>query len=97
MSSTDETVHVTFTLPRDIYERVAQEAADEQRQPDELLSALVAAGLEARAPIRELLEQISTLYRARLARESQLHQSPDGVMQELRELREQIASDLYPR
>ena len=96
MSTTDETVHVTLTLPREIYERVAQEAADEQRQLDELLSALVAAGLEARAPVRELLEHVSTRYRARLAREHKLQQSPDEVLQELREIREQIAGELYP-
>jgi hypothetical protein len=97
MSTTDETVHVTLTLPREIYERVVREAADAHRQLDEILSALVAAGLEARAPVRELLEQVSTRYRARLAREERLQHTPDEVMQELREIREQIASELYPR
>jgi hypothetical protein len=46
--------------------------------------------------IRELLEQVSEDYRARLAREGKLEQSSDDVLQELRDLREQIARDLYP-
>jgi hypothetical protein len=45
---------------------------------------------------RELLEQVSEDYRARLAHEGKLEQSSDDVLQELRDLREQIARDLYP-
>ncbi|MBI4641507.1 MAG: hypothetical protein HY731_12480 [Candidatus Tectomicrobia bacterium] len=96
MSITDQPVQVTLRLPKDIYERVAQAAVHEQRQIEDLLSTLIAEGLDAHATMRELFEHVSEQYRARLAREGKLHQSSDGVLQELRTLREQIARELYP-
>lgn len=97
MSNTDQTVQVTLLLPKDIYERAAQAASKEQRQIDDILSTLIAEGLDAHASVRELFERVSEQYRARLAREGKLHQSSDDVLQELRTLREQIARELYPR
>jgi hypothetical protein len=96
MSTTPQTVQVTVTLPKDVYERAAQVAEAEQHQLGELLGTLVAEGLEGRASVREILERVSREYRARLAREGKLDQSPDEVLQELRELREQVARELYP-
>jgi hypothetical protein len=96
MSSIDQTVQVTLRLPKDIYEQVAQAAVLEQRQVEDLLSTLVAEGLEAHATIRELLEHVSEQYRARLEREGKLQQSSDDVLQELHDLREQIARELSP-
>jgi hypothetical protein len=96
MSRIDHTVPVTLRLPQDIYDRVAQAALMEQRPVEDLLSTLIAEGLEGHATIRDLLEQVSEHYRARLAREGKLDQSPDAVLQELRDLREQIARALYP-
>jgi hypothetical protein len=97
MSKTDQTMQVTLRLPKDIYERAAQAAANEQRQLEDLLSALVAEGLDAHATVRELFEHVSEQYRARLAREGKLDQSSDDVLQELHTLREQIARELYPK
>ena len=96
MSITGQTVQVTMRLPKDIYERVTQTAAKEQRQVEDLLGALVAEGLEAHATVRDLLEHVSEHYRARLAGEGKLHQSSEDVLQELRDLREQVARELYP-
>ena len=96
MSTRSQNVKVTLTLPKDVYERAEQAAAEEQRQLGELLSGLVAEGLEARASVRELLEHVSTQYRARLAREGKLEQSPDELLQELRGIREQVTRELYP-
>ena len=96
MSSIGQTVQVTLRLPKDVYERVTQAALMEQRQVEDLLSALIAEGLEAHGTIRELLEHVSADYRARLAREGKLQQSPDDVLQELRDLREQVTRALYP-
>ncbi len=96
MSSMGQTVQVTLRLPKDMYERVTQAALIEQRQVEDLLRTLIAEGLEAHMAIRELLEHVSEDYRARLAREGKLDQSSDDVLQELRDLREQIARDLYP-
>ncbi len=96
MSSTGQTVQVTLRLPKDMYERVTQAALMEQRQVEDLLSILIAEGLEAHTTIRELLEHVSEDYCARLAREGKLQQSSDDVLQGLRDLREQIARALYP-
>ena len=96
MSSMGQTVQVTLRLPKDMYERVTQAALMEQRQVEDLLSILIAEGLEAHTTIQELLEHVSEDYRARLAREVKLHLSSDDVLQGLRDLREQIARELYP-
>ena len=89
-------MQVTLRLPKDMYERVTQAALMEQRQIEDLLSTLIAEGLEAHATIRELLEHVSEDYRARLAHEGKLQQSSADVLQGLRDLREQIARELYP-
>ena len=96
MSSMGQTVQVTLQLPKDMYERVMQAALREQQQVEDLFRTLIAEGLEVHMTVRELLEQVSEDYRARLTREGKLEQSSDDVLQELRELREQIARDLYP-
>jgi hypothetical protein len=96
MSTAEQTVQVTLALPKDVYERVAQAAVDEQRQFNDVLSALVMEGLDAHSSVREVLEHVSAQYRTRMASEGRLDQSPDQVLQELRDLREQIARELYP-
>jgi len=60
-----------------------------------MAGALVAQGLAAHGTVRQLFEQASALYRARLAREGKLGQSSEEVLKELRDVREQIASELY--
>lgn len=87
---------MTLRLPTDMYERVTHAAGVEQRQVEDLLRTLVAEGIEAHTTIRALLEHVSADYRARLAREGKLEQSADDVLQELRDLREQITRELYP-
>ena len=96
MSSMGQTVQVTLRLPKDMYERVTQAARMEQQQVEDLLRTLIAEGLEAHTTLRELLEHVSEDYRARLAHEGKLDQSSDDVLQELRDLREQITRELYP-
>jgi len=96
MSTATETVQVTLTLPKDIYERAAETAQAEQLQVAELLGTLVAEGLIGRGSPREAFERASASYRARLAREGKLSQSPEEVLQDLREIREKVARELYP-
>ena len=96
MNSTEQIVQVTVKLPKEIYDRVVHAAAGEQQSLEDLLSVLVAEGLDAHASVRELFEHVSTQYRARLGREGKLDQSADEVLQELRAVREQIAGELYP-
>ena len=97
MSGPGRTVQVTLNLPKDIYERVARAVVEERRRLEDLLNALVAEGLDAHATVRELFECVSEQYRARLTGEGKLDQSADGVLQELRTLREQIVRELYPQ
>ena len=96
MSRTEQTVEVTLKLPKHIYERVSIAASGEQRQLEELLSTLIAEGLDAHASVRDLFERVSEQYRSRLAADGKLAQSSDDVLRELRALREQIARELYP-
>jgi len=96
MNSTEQVVHVTLKLPKELYDRVAYAAAGEHQPLEDLLSVLVAEGLDAHASVRELLERVSAQYRDRLTREGKLEQPADEVLQELRAMREQIASELYP-
>ena len=96
MSNTEQTVQVVLRLSKDVYERVARAATAEQRQLEDLLNVLVAEGLDTHVTVRELFEQVSEQYRARLTREDTLDKSADEIIQELRTLREQIAHELYP-
>ena len=96
MDANVQTFTVTLQLPKDVYERVSQTASHEQRAFEDMLSTLVGEGLNVHASFRELFEGVSAQYRARLIREGKSGQSSDQVLQELRELREQIANELYP-
>jgi hypothetical protein len=96
MNANVQTFTVTLQLPKDVYERVSQTASHEQRAFEDMLSTLVGEGLSVHASVRELFEEVSAQYRARLVREGKSGQSSDEVLQELRGLREQIANELYP-
>jgi len=90
------TVTVTLQLPRDLYDRASRTAIHEHHPLEELLSGLLAEGLNVHGTIREVFEGASAHYRARLLHEGKLSQSADEILHELRELREKIADELYP-
>ncbi len=96
MNTPAPTMQVTLRLPEEVYRRIEHAARHEHRQLDEFLSTLVADGLEAHATTRELFEKASVQYRARLDTDSKRSQSSDEVLQELRNLREEVAGELYP-
>lgn len=96
MTIADDMVQVTLDIPKDLYERVARAAEGERRKLEDLLGALVLEGLEAHTSVREVFERVSEQYRGRLAREGKLDQSADEVVDELRQVREQTARELYP-
>ena len=91
-----QTIAVTLPLLHDVYNLVSQAAASEGRSFEDLLGRLVIEGLDARASTREIMERVSVEYQARVSGEGKSQQSADEVLQELRELREQIARELYP-
>ena len=96
MSASTRTVQITLTVSRDVYERAALEAQAEELPIEELLTSLIAKEFNGRDGAREAFERASEAYRARLAREGKLDQSPDEVLEELRKVREQVARELYP-
>ena len=96
MNVNGQTITVTLQVPRDVYDRASQTASRERRPLEDLLSRLLAEGLNVHGTVREVFEQVSAQYRARLRDEGKLSQSADGIMQELHELREKIAEELYP-
>ena len=91
-----ETVQVVVELPADLYRMVGEAAATEHRPTGEVISNLVAEGFESRQTTRELLEKVSESYRQLLSASGKLNQTPEEVLSELRELREQVAVELYP-
>jgi len=96
MNVNGQTITVTLQVPRDVYNRASQTASRERRPLEDLLSRLLAECLNVHGTVREVFEQVSAQYRARLRDEGKLSQSADGIMQELHELREKIADELYP-
>lgn len=96
MSDTNQTIQVTLQLPRDVYQQAAQTADAEQRGLEDLLNLLIAEGLVAHTTVQQIWEATSAQYCDRLHREGKLPQSSDEVMQTLRDLREQVADELYP-
>jgi hypothetical protein len=96
MSMTSQSVRVSLVLPKDVYERATQAAAREQRRVEDLLSVLVAEGLNTHIALRELFEGVALQYRNRLSHEGKDQQSSGEILEELRQQREQIADELYP-
>src|SRR2546426_5897369 len=90
MNVNGQTITVTLQVPQDVYDRASQTARHEQRSLEDLLSRLLAEGLNVHGTVREVFEQVSAQYRARLLREGKLSQSADEILQELRNLREKI-------
>ena len=96
MNVNGQTITVTLQVPRDVYDRASQTASRERRPLEDLLSRLLAEGLNVHGTVREVFEQVSAQYRARLRDDGKLSQSADEIMQEVQELREKIADELYP-
>ena len=96
MSNADQTVAVTLQIPKGIYQQASETAAHEQRQLEELLGLLIVEGLYVHTTVQQSLELVSAQYRDRLDQEGKLDQSPAEVLQELGDLREQVANELYP-
>ncbi len=96
MNVNGQTITVTLQVPRDVYDRASRTAIHERRPLEDLLSRLLAEGLKVHGTLREVFEEVSAQYRARLLEQGKLSQSADETMQELHELREKIADELYP-
>src|SRR5207253_9842009 len=74
MNVNGQTITVTLQVPRDVYDRASQTASQERRPLEDLLSRLLAEGLNVHGTLREVFEQVSAQHRARLRHEGKLSQ-----------------------
>jgi hypothetical protein len=92
MSIQDTDVEVTIRLPRELYHRAETAARAERRDVNEVLEAVVATGLDVRSSVQELLRRT-----AEASGQTAANAVPaEQVIEELRQTRERIASELYP-
>lgn len=96
MGTRSESVTVQIELPREEYERLEGAARAADQSVSAMARSLTLDGLMRQMTPRELLERASALYWALMAREGKTDQTPEQVLQELRELRERIANEFYP-
>lgn len=94
--NTTKRISITLDLPEELYERASLKAAREQRHVSEVLNATLEEGLIAPETARELWEELSVKYRARLDREGKLHQTDEEVWTEMARIRQEVADELYP-
>lgn len=95
MTQTDESVPVTLQLPKLLYQQASETADGEHREVEDFLCQLVVQALQ-NYDAYKLWESVSEQYRERLTQENRLNQSPDEVLSELSQVREEIAHELYP-
>ncbi len=95
-NNSNQTRQVTLLIPEAVYQQAAQTASDEQRGVEELLGLLIVEGLTAHSTTRQIFEWVSGQYCDRLSQSGKHNQSSEEVMQELQNLREHIAHELYP-
>ena len=95
MSSADSTITITLQIPKAVYQQVAETATHEQQGVEELLNRLILEGLNSYTTVRPILEFVSRQYRERLQQENRLNQSCDTILQDLRNIREQVADEFY--
>ena len=96
MAVVEDNASLTITLPQSLLEQVRNLAAKSNLTVERETEILVERGLQSQRTVREKFEQLSDVYRARLAREGKLDQSDEEVMDELHRMREQVANELYP-
>src|SRR5438045_3528893 len=96
MASQSDSVTIELELPRAEYERVEAQARKEKRSVSQVIPLLLESELRRREKARRMLEEASESYREHLASEGKLDQSPEEVLAELRQLRDEVAHELFP-
>lgn len=91
-----DSVTIQVDLPRAEYELVEAEARKERRPVSEVIPGLVSSELYRREKARRMLQAASESYRAQLAAEGKLDQTPEEIFADLRQLREEVANELFP-
>lgn len=96
MAGHSDTVTVLVELPRDEYKRVEAQARKEHLSVSQVIPGLVTSELRRRERARRQMLEASRSYRARLAMEGKLDQTPEEIFAELRAIREEVANELFP-
>jgi len=96
MTKHSDNVTIELELPRAEYERVEAQARKEHRSVSQVIPVLLHSELRRREKARRMLEEVSESYRELLASEGKLDQAPEEVLAELRQLRDEVANELFP-
>jgi hypothetical protein len=96
MAGLSDSVTIQVELPREEYKRVEAHARKEQLSVSQVIPELVSKELGRREKSQKLLSEASRSYRARLAKEGKLDQTPEEIFAELRAVREEVANELFP-
>lgn len=91
-----DTVVLEVPISQKTYEDLSEIASGGSRSPEEVARDLIETELSRQARIAERFDRLSDSYRARLAREGKLNRTPEEVLEELRQIREQVANEKYP-
>ncbi len=87
---------VRLALPEPARNRAERQAARRHRSLEDHIECAAKRAVETENEAQTLLEEVSRSYRAQRPRAGKRGQSAEERLEELRKLREQAASDLYP-
>jgi hypothetical protein len=96
MESSTDSVSIVVELPSEDYARLAAHARDERATVSQIIPSLLSSALRRQKKAKDLFAQASRSYRTRLAKEGKLGQTLDEMMGDLREIREEVAEELFP-
>lgn len=96
MPVVDELVDITVKLPRSVVENLDDLASSHRSTRDVEVRSLIEDRLRRQKEGREAFDRLSAMYRTRMEKEGKADQTSEEIMEELRELREKVANELYP-
>ncbi|SRR5258708_24009455 len=96
MAAQTDGVTIQVELPRKEYKRVEAQTRKEHLSESQVIPGLISSELRRREKARRLMAEASESYRARLAKEGKLDQTPEEIFAELRAIREEVAKELFP-
>jgi hypothetical protein len=96
MPTIEESESITLTLPRSLIIKLDELANSMRTTRDLEVQALIEDRIRREKEGREAFERLSEMYRGRMEREGKANQTSEEIMEELRQLREEVANELYP-
>lgn len=96
MASETDSITIQIELPPDEYRRIEAQARQDHLSVSQLSPELVSSELRRREKARRQMAEASRSYRARLTKAGKLAQTPGEIFAELRTVRKEVASELFP-